>query len=452
MINQQQVVQNQGRSVRNRVPLTRIPTSYPGKSLGISIYDYLLAFGMWLWCAATFLPVIVSQPEFVAEGIAATDNFRFVPFAGAAMIALDAIAHERLWTALKSYQNHDWLRLWLVAGISFLLAVFGMILGLWQSVLYAGVLLFTAVHIAMIWALPIPVRTAFFRALIGLLVFTAVVPLVLYGLPVNRWVGGIHPNVYGAFLVGIVIFSTLAFPKWGELAIPLGLAGALLVSSRYTMVTIAVFAVAHVAFNPRIPRAAKWTMAYLSSGLVLVPQVWNLISTALLLQDADRGIASGVSGRADLWLSFWPQFVTSPLIGFGFRSRSNYESVHNAYLGLLIENGLFVGTFIIIAILVQAAMACFSIIRGTRNMAVLACFCGIPAVAAGAFFQPQIINFGDPMGLSFLFLMFCPIAVAPERASLTPRVRGRTGLLKQGGLQSPTAAQIARMAARRVGR
>ncbi|HEX4141051.1 MAG TPA: O-antigen ligase family protein [Candidatus Methylacidiphilales bacterium] len=80
------------------------------------------------------------------------------------------------------------------------------------------------------------------------------------------------------------------------------------------------------------------------------------ISDAFMLDDDLRGVDSGASGRSDLWAAAYNLWATHPIFGVGFKEHMNFMPdnmvAHNAFLGLLADNGLvgLVGYLLIIGV------------------------------------------------------------------------------------------------------
>lgn len=242
-----------------------------------------------------------------------------------------------------------------------------------------------------------------------LLVFQ-VLAFVILGAPQHRWLGGIHPNILGGVSVACVALALFGSRRYLDIATVISLAASLAVSSRYAMLCIGVTYLVYQLMNLRTVGRLRWTVLVLLVVAVFVDVLVNgansQLGAAFELDDAARGLGSGFTGRDERWALFWPQLAERPLLGFGFRNRASYEEVHNGYLAIVLENGL-VGAVLLfgycLARLWQETRAAFVAgVSGGRG----ATLCMFLALSVGALFQPQLINFGDCFGFSFLLLLF----------------------------------------------
>jgi O-antigen ligase len=63
-----------------------------------------------------------------------------------------------------------------------------------------------------------------------------------------------------------------------------------------------------------------------------------IVNDIARLNDKYRGLTSGASGRTENYAKAWHAFQESPVLGNGF---GEFESVHNGFLLVLAESGLF---------------------------------------------------------------------------------------------------------------
>lgn len=389
-------------------PRSGIP-GLPRRIVASATWDKWIGLGIAFWCATTFLPIIAnSTPSVELTAEPQGNPFRYVPISTAVLVLIDFLARDRIGELLTRYTREARGWTMLPIGIAFLLAIFGALLGQWLSCFYAAVLVFLCLHFAMVWAMEENGRAACFVGLFWALTLTVFLPLVLYGLPQNRWVGGIHPNLYSAVVIGWMMAGLLSFRRCGGLLFPIALALAVTVSSRYAMVGVSLMAAIYIGLHPRIAPGLKLLLGLASTSLLLLPPVWGAIRHAVLLDDAGRGLGGGVSGRFDMYGVFWPQLVESPWIGYGFRARDAYLPSHNGYLTLFLEDGVIAGFLIVFWVAARIAQSTLAVMQGGERLRTLVCAGGLSSIALGAFFQPQLINFGDPMGLIFLLLLMQP--------------------------------------------
>ncbi|MDG9697455.1 hypothetical protein QC281_46235, partial [Streptomyces sp. DH17] len=124
--------------------------------------------------------------------------------------------------------------------------------------------------------------------------------LAVLGLPENRNVGGIQPNLFAAPLLIAFIFSQFR-PGLISLAVRIAcFAMVALVSSRFALIgCITALLVYELTYRP----LGAWKLAALVlvvvSGIILWPQ----IASMLALDDPSRDASSGFSGRDEYWYS-----------------------------------------------------------------------------------------------------------------------------------------------------
>ncbi len=80
------------------------------------------------------------------------------------------------------------------------------------------------------------------------------------------------------------------------------------------------------------------------AGYNIFAFIGDEISNAFLLNDDLRGMDSGATGRSDLWAAAYNIWLTHPIFGIGFKGHTRFMPdnmlAHNAFLGLLADNGL----------------------------------------------------------------------------------------------------------------
>jgi O-antigen ligase len=163
----------------------------------------------------------------------------------------------------------------------------------------------------------------------------------------------------------------------------------------------------------------------IASALFLDPYVLDFfvyVSDGLLkLDNADRGIGSGFTGRSTVWAQTLQLWMNSPLLGLGFRQHESFlpgnVSAHNAYLAMLADTGL-IGTLLYIALVLGALVAALTIDdKPSRRLISVV----IVSYIVYGFFERRAINGGNPYSLLFLFA-----SLSVARAALP---EGRSGPL-----------------------
>jgi O-Antigen ligase len=149
-------------------------------------------------------------------------------------------------------------------------------------------------------------------------------------------------------------------------------------------------------------------------GVLLDPYVVDAIgyirSTVLALNDPNRGINSGFTGRTELWAAAFDVWLKSPLLGVGYRMHEQFlpdgMPGHSAYLAMLADTGV-VGFVWFLALLVSSAMAALCIEDPRTRRFVTAM---IVARVVSGFFDRVTINGGNLYGI--FFIICCSVALA----------------------------------------
>jgi hypothetical protein len=361
-----------------------VVTSYPTLQLSTPVYD----------------------PSLVGEELAGeVDALRFAPIGVILLLAADLLVLDRLWRVFRTtYQSTYLFGLVLIIMLASALSFRG------HAAVSAVMLAFLLANFSVVWGMGLEARQRLYRMLSWLLALYLIAAPAIYGLPQNRWIGGIHPNNYAAAAIPCGIFGLMGFRRWGVLVLFTSIGFAAMVSARYAIVSIIVFCALYCAMRlSRMSRLQWLGLAALLLTLILtLAEVQGYVSELLLLDDPLRGLSSGISGRAENYAHFLPQLIEHPLIGFGFRMREEYWGAHNGYLNVFLENGIFIGFLIILFVGYKNASLVGAALRGGASPESAGIAAGLVAISMGALFQPQLINFGDPMGLTFLMFVTAP--------------------------------------------
>jgi O-antigen ligase len=162
--------------------------------------------------------------------------------------------------------------------------------------------------------------------------------------------GDSHPNLGGEIAAVGAFLAAYSFPKKRALlAIVVLASDCLFMQARAAVVVCAALLVVTAVFNDRkqidSKRMLRVSIALVALGLaavVLAESVSSTFSSALLLDDPNRGLGSGFSGRDDVWAFAVQLFEENPLFGtgFGYFVSIGYVGPHNIILFALAENGL----------------------------------------------------------------------------------------------------------------
>jgi O-antigen ligase len=205
-------------------------------------------------------------------------------------------------------------------------------------------------------------------------------------------------------------------------AILIPIAAAISVESRFAILGILIVVVGKFAIEPIVMRRLTLSrLAFVSVGLVVAVGAALYSSTIFKLNDLDRGTGTGLTGRTELWEYAVEDIKTDPL-GYGFKNSYDIVQGHNSYLALPVQFGVLPSIFIVCAFLLQLSNMCrdCSELRKDRSRrasaeSVVNLTIGFVALLIAGFFQPQMINFGDTIGVLFVFLISRPSLIMPRR-------------------------------------
>lgn len=242
------------------------------------------------------------------------------------------------------------------------------------------------------------------------LMIFVILSLIMYYPPIGRSMGGMHPNSYGACLIALSYFTLFVRSVYIKYSLfCLAIICAYIVSSRYAMISIFIIILLNYIFHNKKGQFSVRVLIFSIVAIFVTVLISflnnNIISDALELNDARRGLGSGGSGRLDIYEYFWDQFFEGAFIGYGFRARDMYVGVHNGFMNTLLENGVIATAIIFTAIILRL----FELFRYYLHTSGEECtkfyFIGMIACLFAALFQPQLINFGDPLGVVFLLVL-----------------------------------------------
>jgi len=206
-----------------------------------------------------------------------------------------------------------------------------------------------------------------------LLIYWQQLPVILDIASADRWAlrfqpFGMHPNLVGwVYGLGAIIAIYAAVKSRGVarifyvLAAIASLTFVLGASSRAGLLATTISELLILATNvPTLPptmRRLVMTAGIVAASAIAVfwADIFNYLSVLLELSSTTRGLGSGASGRAELWQQGLNFIAGSPqqiFFGRGLRSSDLVGfPTESAYITILIESGVILGTCIIAAIL-----------------------------------------------------------------------------------------------------
>jgi O-antigen ligase len=267
--------------------------------------------------------------------------------------------------------------------------------------------------------------------LASLALSAALVVFVLTKTRDGRFWGAAHPNVMGTWILVLAILAT-AWRNWLRWSIlGLTLFVGVTVDSRFSVLGMLLLFVSFTFINSMnsLRKAVVVSLIILIAGA----GTWS-ISSSFFEGQGDRSLESGgISGRDVLWDEAFQRISKHPIFGSGFRTSTTAEAEtsgpiaygsHSGLIAVVDELGV-VGLAGFLAMFVWRANQLLRSIRNSKDPAVQHLnsifLAGIVADMAPLMFQPNYINFGDPLGLFVMLALFVQIKRSSQlaRASLS---------------------------------
>jgi O-antigen ligase len=193
----------------------------------------------------------------------------------------------------------------------------------------------------------------------GILLFVWLLVLLLHHglrLGFGSSIGGINRNTTSTLGLGALVCTVLS-PKKSIRIGAFAAAGffAVVVTSRGSMLALCVFAGVYYALNRGTSKAVVNTSlaVFALVAILMASSFMNelILNDILRVDDENRGVGSGFTGRWEKWQNGFRLFWESPIIGHGFRAAAGgvgFGGIHSGYIKLLVENGIL-GTGLIIS-------------------------------------------------------------------------------------------------------
>jgi O-antigen ligase len=375
----------------------------------------IFLFGFVAWFASGSLPLLAlsEPPGYDQYGLPIQDEashvYSYVAFfiIGIALWIVPSLVQKAF-----NYVTRT-LPIRAIIATGMLQALVAAALGLYTSTAYACLLLFCIVICLAFWCLPERHRVTFYKSVLVMNLVYVVLAFALYGAPQNRWIGGIHPNLFSQASI-IMSFSALMILKgWKRAAIVLlSLGIAISVDSRYAVVSVSMMCFGLILLEANL----RLKLLSLISGVVaLATSIFTgFFAVIFSIDDAERGLSSGISGRSLSWEDFLPQLSERPFLGYGFRNSAELTTTHNGFLQFMLENGLIISALFFSALLGILVSNVFSVWRSLPDHTFQAhegrvVLVTIVMIFFAANLQPQLVNFGDQFGpLTLLVLLRVP--------------------------------------------
>jgi O-antigen ligase len=244
----------------------------------------------------------------------------------------------------------------------------------------------------------------------------------------------IQPNFWG--LMGLAVIASafalrltvlrLACLAAGFLTIYNASARGSLVAALAALAAVVILTLLELRNHRLIAAVAAASVALVVAASVaplIADRFESAASDVLKLEDPDRGVGQGFTGRSAGWVETYELWTKSPFFGVGFRQHeallTTNTSAHNAYLAMLADTGLF-GLVLYVGLLVSAALAALQITdRPTRNLIVAT----VLGYAVIGFFERRAINSGNPYGILILMCAYYVMAYRQRRMAFFAQQR-----------------------------
>ncbi len=370
------------------------------------------------WFASGSLPLIMLSRSVYDDGTIADEAPLVYSYMAVMFMIAGLLSNPQLIKKAIEYGKQSIpILVIIVSGI--MQAIVAIALEFYIGVAYACLLLGCILFSLAFWCLPEGKRIFLYKCLLVLNVSYVSVAFLIHGAPQDRFVGGIHPNLFGQASI-ILAFSGLMILNGLKktFVFLLSIFIAFVVSSRYAIAAVLIMWFGDFLLD------TTWTKTRLLTavGSVIAIAVIegypetsiDLLGDVFLLNDPDRGRSSGISGRDYNWSLFLPQFEEHPLFGYGFRNILGVVGSHNGFMEYILENGLvisilfFAASFFILISNLSAVWRSLSdrAFQAREGRVVLVTLIGIFFAAN---LQPQLINFGDQFGaLTLVTLLYVP--------------------------------------------
>lgn len=315
------------------------------------------AFAFYLWFSSAIFPYLFMSDWYAASALEADSSFIRYQIA-----CLGLFTATQFLLAPKAFLRNDFIFIrsngfaLLSAFFVFAAVVSGHSISSFKSFVYAIGTFVALISCNIAWynngrwvAIALRFLPWFLLVFVGALIF-------IHGIS-GRAIGGIAPNHIGKIALVAAAPSILLTKNQRLFVLAASFSVMLLVSSRS-----AVFAGLILVFMTELflrgPSRAFRIGFYLLVALAAVELITavltdtsgliaKVITLVFKLSDPERGVGSGVSGRATFWANGILLFLKSPLIGLGFRTREsaslllgNAANAHEGYLNILIDTGL----------------------------------------------------------------------------------------------------------------
>jgi O-antigen ligase len=253
------------------------------------------------------------------------------------------------------------------------------------------------------------------------------IPLVLWlawhdyrpGVRLGQYNGILNPNSLSLVAVSMAVAAcVIANLPLRLLAIAPGVIVIWMTGSRASAIAVIVaWAIVFLVMQQGKSWVRKLFVTSMVALLVVVvgaavPELPKQMDRFFAVNDAQRGLNSGATGRVQTWAETLNLAFDHPLTGVGFRAHEGFlktnTSAHNGYLATLAEIG-FLGFGCVIALVVTGIVNLMRVQPDLMWRRVQAVLLGLAVgYLALAMFARYLINIGNPTSLLFLLAILFP--------------------------------------------
>jgi hypothetical protein len=421
-------------STWQRAPVAALPNSgllAYARGLSFSVWMFSLSFGFW------YITDWGTQQELLSEGFDVKKYFYFG--FGTALLAHLTLGIPA-WIAAPFQMMTTWAGGLIIAFCCWMLVLSPLSVVGPTSLIYAGATLVAAIMLWLFWASNYRVLQRSLVAACWVQFGWWMVLLAKHRQPLGfgNNIGDINRNITGTAALAALIcglFAPNRYLRWAALAFAVFFC--VIVTSRGSMVAMAIFGIVYIALYRGVLRAAAagGMLGFLVLIFILaVPAVREKVSEKVFhIHDKSRGIGSGFTGRTEMWQQGIEWFWKKPVLGYGFRSTSHgrgvgFGGVHSAYIKIFLEAGI-IGAFLILGAVVIEAYRRMRIAFRLRllrpqdlpdiniadslrlNVITCATLCLILTMWV---YDQYYINLGSPISVVFFLLLMSPTYITKE--------------------------------------
>ena len=152
----------------------------------------------------------------------------------------------------------------------------------------------------------------------------------------------IHPNLLGTIILPAFILAQFGAGKLMTLVKIISVLVAASISSRYCLFgSLVAFLVFQMTFN----KFRAKTIALLAVAACMLMVLAQQYTDVLALNDPERGLGSGFTGRENQWTSAFDWLANNPL-GAGYKRSEPTAPGRNGFIKLFVEFGVIGGAIL----------------------------------------------------------------------------------------------------------